>query len=148
MFGYFDQAWVIPWQVEFFRRKKKYICTIFLLWVLIVIKITFAKGKIFPVSRSWGINPRNFPFFNFLDACFYDLFNIWPIHFFLRKRKNSEKKKKFSLSFGLCPVKKKFLPSIPKIDPKIKILIEFWQNLAARTAFIFFCNRNVCNERR
>jgi hypothetical protein len=31
----------------------------------------------------------------------------------------------------------KFLPSIPKIDPKIKILIEFWQNLAARTAFIF-----------
>ena len=33
--------------------------------------------------------------------------------------------------------KKKIFPSIPKIDPKIKILIEFWQNLAARTAFIF-----------
>jgi hypothetical protein len=57
--------------------------------------------------------------------------------FFKKKEKIAKRKRKFFSFFWFVSGKQKFLPSIPKIDPKIKILIEFWQNLAARTAFIF-----------
>jgi hypothetical protein len=52
--------------------KKKFFPNFFLLLVILVIRVTFAKRKILP---CWGINPRNFPFLIFY-ALFCDLFIV------------------------------------------------------------------------